>query len=65
VQLFHCNENDRAWGMRIPFDRDATEEENKSSRETARQTAKNIFDEVVKLVAKDLEKRKAEPAASR
>jgi hypothetical protein len=53
VNLFRWNENDRAWGMQIPFDRAAPEEENKSARETARQTAKNIFEEVVKLVGEE------------
>jgi len=41
--LFHWNENDRAWGMRI----------NRDDPETSRQTAKNIFDDVVKLVAEE------------
>jgi hypothetical protein len=50
--LFHWNENDRAWGM--PIDR--------NDPETSRQTAKKVFDDVVKLVA---EERQSEPALSR
>jgi hypothetical protein len=65
VQLFHWNDNDRAWGMRIPYDREATEEQNKEARETARQRAKNIFDEVVAEVAEDRRKRRAAEPDSR
>ncbi len=43
VQLFHWNDNDRAWGMRI--DRD--------NPETTRQTARRTFDDVIQLVAQE------------
>jgi hypothetical protein len=45
VQLFHWNGTDRAWGVRV--DRD--------DPEMTRQTAKKIFDEVVKRVAAERE----------
>jgi len=41
--LFHWNENDRAWGMRIDRDDPAT----------SRQTGKKVFDEVVDLVSQE------------
>jgi hypothetical protein len=53
VQLFHWNEHDRAWGMRIRVDPAATEEERISAREDARQTAKKVFDDVVQFVAQE------------
>jgi hypothetical protein len=53
VQLFHWNDTDRAWGTRIPFKPDATDEEKIAARESARQTAKAVFDDVVRLVAEE------------
>jgi hypothetical protein len=53
VQLFHWNDNDRAWGTRIQFKPDANDEERIAARESARQTAKAVFDDVVKLVAEE------------
>ena len=43
VQLFHWNQDDRAWGMRIDRDRPAT----------SRQKAEQAFEDVVKLVAQE------------
>ena len=43
MQLFHWNQDDRAWGMRIDRDRPAT----------ARQKAEQAFEDVVKLVAQE------------
>jgi hypothetical protein len=43
VQMFHWNDNDRAWGMRI----------DREDPETSRQTAKKVFDDVVALVAQE------------
>jgi len=43
VQLFHWNQDDRAWGMRIDRERSAT----------ARQKAEQVFADVVKLVAQE------------
>ena len=62
VQLFHWNDNDRAWGTRIPHDPSATPNENDEAREKVRDIAKPIFDEVAKLVAAE---RKAALEASR
>jgi hypothetical protein len=62
VQLFHWNDTDRAWGTRIQIKPDATDEERIAARESARQTAKAVFDDVVKLVA---EERGTVAAASR
>jgi hypothetical protein len=53
VQLFHWNDHDRAWGTRIRIDPAATDEERVNARETVRQTAKKVFDDVVKLVAEE------------
>jgi hypothetical protein len=61
VNLFRWNEQDRAWGMQIPYDRDATKEANAEAREAARQTAKGVFDQVVEIVRT---KRKEERAQS-
>jgi hypothetical protein len=58
VQLFHWNVDDSAWGMRIPFNRDASDQENKIAADTARITAKAFFEEVVKVVAKDRQERR-------
>jgi hypothetical protein len=54
VQLFHWNDPDRAWGMRI----------DRKDVDGSRETAKAVFDEVVKLVAEDRKARAAERAAS-
>jgi hypothetical protein len=43
VQIFHWNDHDRAWGMRI----------DRENPETSKQTARKVFDEVVKFVAKE------------
>jgi hypothetical protein len=53
VQLFHWNDHDRAWGTRIRIDPAATDEERVNAREAVRQTAKKVFDDVVKLVAEE------------
>jgi hypothetical protein len=50
VNLFRWNDGDRAWGMRIPYDSKATEDQNKDAREAARQTAKGVFDGVVEII---------------
>ncbi len=54
VQLFHWNDTDRAWGMRI--DRD--------DPETSRQTAKRVYDETVKLVAQEQKDAPAQGASA-
>ena len=43
VQMFHWNDSDRAWGMRIDFNAPAT----------SRQKAERVFKEVVELVAQE------------
>jgi hypothetical protein len=43
IQLFHWNNRDQAWGMKIDFDKPAT----------SRQKAEQLFAEVVKLVAEE------------
>jgi len=43
VQLFHWNDDDRAWGMRIDFKAPAT----------SRQKAEEVYKEVVNLVAQE------------
>ncbi len=43
VQLFHWNDDDRAWGMRIDFKAPAT----------SRQKAEEVYKEVVQLVAQE------------
>jgi hypothetical protein len=43
VQVFHWNDHDRAWGMRI----------DRENPETSKQTARKVFDEVVKFVANE------------
>ena len=55
VQLFQWNNEDRAWGMRIPYDWKAKDEVNHRIREDARDNAKAIFDQVVKLTEKERE----------
>jgi hypothetical protein len=52
VQIFHWNDHDRAWGMRL----------DRENPETSKQTARKIFDEVVKFVAAE---RGAEPQQGR
>jgi hypothetical protein len=52
VQIFHWNDHDRAWGMRL----------DRENPETSKQAARNIFAEVVKFVAAE---RGAEPQQSR
>lgn len=52
VQLFHWNDHDRAWGMRL----------DRENPERSKQTARKIFDEVVKFVAAE---RGAEPQQGR
>jgi hypothetical protein len=52
VQVFHWNDHDRAWGMRL----------DRENPETSKQTARKIFDEVVKFVAAE---RGAEPEQGR